>query len=243
MEGCAISCFTVFQTLKCIRDYYNFGAVIGSGRTGTVHVGNDRVRGDIVAIKCGEKSRMSARKLALYRLRNTSLLSLTQSNESLVGVHDIFETITRIYIVSELQSGGCVPVANMDDCIAKRIISNVLHALQALHNEGFAHGEIAERKVLVAGKAQNLEVKLAAIGCAHFVQHSDEFVKDVRDTGELLRRLGARCEYSEERDEVVAIMTAQNPPPIHRLLELPYFGTVTDPRDIKEFHGERLRAK
>ena len=85
---------------------YILGQTLGKGTTGKVKRGRHRKYDLPVALKIIKKSTLEANREAKHRVeREISILKLLQ-HPHIMGVYDIMQTDTHIFIVLELLGGG-----------------------------------------------------------------------------------------------------------------------------------------
>ena len=94
-------------TSRKFEEEYSFGDELGRGAFGTVYTAYDKRFGGAYAVKCMEKhllQRQSSRSLGRVRDEIRALAVLRHPN--IIGMHDVFETDDRLFILMEKADGG-----------------------------------------------------------------------------------------------------------------------------------------
>jgi len=156
------------------RQYHIDARVLGSGHHGSVRKCQDRRTGKRYAVKSIQKSQHSVKPAGLRR--EISLLT-EMRHDGIIGLRDVFEDAEYVHIVTELCEGGelfdqIVERAGdergpgcFDEVSAARILSQILNAVQYLHDRNIVHRDLKPENILFDSK-DGASIKLIDFGLA-----------------------------------------------------------------------------
>lgn len=159
------------------KSNYVFGKTLGAGSFGVVRRARDINTKEDVAIKIVLKKAFKGNEEAFY-----DELSLLQkcNNKNIISFKDWFESKDKFYIVTQLATGGelfdrIIEEGKFTEKNAVRIISQVLSALDYLHNElNIVHRDIKPENLLYVSRDPQSELVLADFGIAKELLTPDE---------------------------------------------------------------------
>ena len=156
---------------RTIESLYDLGGIIGHGGTSLVRAAIRRSTGEMFAAKIIMKHEL----LRERRLLGELLLLRKLKHPNIVSLHDIFETDSEIYLVMEYCAGGelfdrVVEKKTYSERDASEIIFKLLQALEYLHSKGIIHRDVKPENVLLAGKSDDVDVKLSDFGLARILK-------------------------------------------------------------------------
>lgn len=149
-----------------IEDYYLFGENIGSGTFSVVRRGKNKKTGEIVAIKIidkkavGDKTEMIQTEIdILRRVRHPYI----------IGMKEMFETPTTIYLVMEMVTGGelfdkIVERGAYSEKDASKLIREILDAVDYLHQNKVVHRDLKPENLLYSNDDVDADIKIADFG-------------------------------------------------------------------------------
>ena len=185
-------------------DYYETGEVLGEGANGQVLKAKHRITKMEAAVKIINKEGMDEKNE--FRLRREIDVLKIVKHDNLLELYDVFETNDRIYLVTELVSGGTLfnwlekQHFKVSEENARAIVSDLARALQYLHARGIVHRDIKLENVLLTTTGKRIHAKLIDFGLSTFLgpgEHSEEPVGTLKYVSpEVISRL----QYNEKVD-------------------------------------------
>jgi len=154
-----------------IKNFYDVGKEIGKGAFATVHLCTGKADGKQYAVKVIQKkpSQMDSLETEIR------IMSMIQ-HDHVVRLVDLFDTPTHIYMVLELLTGGelfdrIVEIQNYAERDAARIITEILSAVNHLHERDIVHRDLKPENLLLSSKDSN-NVKLADFGLSKWLKET-----------------------------------------------------------------------
>jgi len=153
---------------------YTAGEVLGEGAFGKVRLGIDKSTGEKVAMKYVKViSRERIIPKAVFR-EIEALRQLSDSNKSIVRLHDVFAHETDICLVMEyVESDLSVVISSAQSQIPIRFVKTylymILEAVCYCHNKGLVHRDLKPSNVLINSYGQ---IKLGDFGLARTLQET-----------------------------------------------------------------------
>ena len=158
-----------------VEDIYVLGKILGKGGFSTVRLGTDRLTQQQYAIKMmhirgpHNNDAAAVRRRDLVREEISILMGL--QHENIVPCKEYFEEHNKVYLVTELLSGGELlkAVQSLDDYCesdARRCFFQILEGIKYLHKSGVAHRDIKPANILVAIRQDTSQIKLVDFGLA-----------------------------------------------------------------------------
>eukprot|EP00948_MAST-09A_sp_MAST-9A-sp1_P003813 g3813.t1 len=157
-----------------IESFYTFGDQIGRGAFSKVFASKTKDGKKEYAIKVIEKVDLSQNRQSL--LTEIKVLKMV-NHDNVLGLAEIFETKTTLYIVMELLSGGelfdrILEKGTFSEQDAAKLIKSIIEAISYLHSLGIIHRDIKPENLLYTSKAEDATVKLADFGLSKFLKPS-----------------------------------------------------------------------
>eukprot|EP01108_Squamamoeba_japonica_P000161 TRINITY_DN101_c0_g2_i1.p1 TRINITY_DN101_c0_g2~~TRINITY_DN101_c0_g2_i1.p1 ORF type:complete len:337 (-),score=163.42 TRINITY_DN101_c0_g2_i1:93-1103(-) len=147
-----------------VEDYYDIKGELGRGGMSIVREGIDKASGLRWAVKDIDKSIVD--DLAVLQREIDIMKKLSHPN--VLQLREVFETDTKICLVTELVSGGelfekIVEVGSYTEPDAANIVRQVVEGVAYLHANGVAHRDLKPENLLVGGENED-EIKIADFG-------------------------------------------------------------------------------
>ncbi|GAY46198.1 hypothetical protein CUMW_095140 [Citrus unshiu] len=138
---------------------YRLGRTIGVGTFAKVKLGVDTSNDQYVAIKIIDKRMVLETNLKIQREITTMKLF---HHLSIVRIHEVIGSKTKIYIVMEYVSGGQLSdklsyVKILSEAEARKLFQQLIDAVDYCHNRGVYHRDLKPENLLLDGKG-NLKV-------------------------------------------------------------------------------------
>eukprot|EP01122_Echinamoeba_exundans_P006078 TRINITY_DN163_c0_g2_i2.p1 TRINITY_DN163_c0_g2~~TRINITY_DN163_c0_g2_i2.p1 ORF type:complete len:418 (-),score=101.27 TRINITY_DN163_c0_g2_i2:62-1273(-) len=151
---------------------YELRQVLGTGNFATVVLGIHKENGRQFAIKIIDKKKFAMsnatnRKNAL--LGEVEILS-KMTHPGCIGIEEMFETNTKLYLVLELVTGGelfdrIVEEQYFEEHRARRYFVQMLQAIKYLHDQNIAHRDLKPENILLKSKDDDT-IKISDFGLA-----------------------------------------------------------------------------
>ena len=172
-----------YTTNEKINKNYSIVDIIGEGAFGRVFIGLDKT-GKKYAIKCLLKRNI----LKGDSLFNEIKIGVKVNHPNLLKIKEVYEDITKVYLVMEYCEGGDLfdfitnsPLGKLDDINTIQILTQILDALNYLHNEvKICHRDLKPENCLITINGQKKPIiKLIDFGTAQCLD------KNTRMTGKI----------------------------------------------------------
>lgn len=158
------------------KQKYTFGKTLGAGSFGIVRCARDNRNGDEVAVKIILKKALKGNESMII----DELLLLSELHHPhIVGFFDWFESKDKFYIVTQLATGGelfdrIISKGHFTEHDASMVVSQMLDALQYLHDKDIVHRDLKPENILYLTPADDSNVVLADFGIAKRLQSPSE---------------------------------------------------------------------
>lgn len=112
-------------------------------------------------------------------MHEIGVLLLSQNNNGIVRLHEVYETPTEFILILEMVKGGELQrVLDEEDTVPEkdviRLLRQILKALQFLHSNNIAHLDIKPQNLLLTGPLPDGEVKLCDFGISRLITEGVE---------------------------------------------------------------------
>lgn len=192
------------QQYRWFDDYYETGELLGSGAYGQVLKVKRRDSGRIAAVKIISKEGMDAK--GEVRLRREIDILRVINHENLLKLYDVFETSDRIYIVTEIVTGG--PLFNwlesqnfqVPETTAKALMKDIAKGLAYLHSYGIVHRDIKLENILLDLSGGRIKAKLIDYGLSCFLGPGQKSGESVGTLKYVAPEIISRMNYREKID-------------------------------------------
>jgi len=161
------------QTVPCA---YKTGKTLGQGTYAVVKECVHIETGKYYACKVINKKLMEGRE---HMVRNEIqvLKRISKGHPNIVTLHDYFETLNNLYLVTDLCSGGelfdriCAKGSyyESDACHLVRVITS---AVQYLHEQGIVHRDLKPENLLFRSKDEDADLLIADFGLSRAIDDS-----------------------------------------------------------------------
>ncbi|KAI8882021.1 kinase-like protein [Backusella circina FSU 941] len=165
---------------KIIGDEFQLLEVLGHGAYGCLFLGQSQLDMSYAAVKVLSKTGLNHDQLRLQQLEIDIQTSL--NHHHLLKLHRVIQDNDYIYMVMELCDGGDLfdYVANgepVSESSIKKLFSQILDAVQSMHNNGVYHRDIKLENILLVSDEDedDMNCKVADFGLATRERYSTEF--------------------------------------------------------------------
>ncbi|KAI9216466.1 kinase-like domain-containing protein [Blastocladiella britannica] len=156
-----------------LLERYDFGTKLGRGSFGTVRIVTDKISREIYACKSIQKRAKNGASIEQIA-REVEVMKRIR-HPHVVGLHEVYETPAKLYIIMEYVSGGeLVKKVQHDGGISevncKLIISRLASVVGYLHDHGIVHRDIKPENILLSTQDPNdpFNIKMSDFGLAAF---------------------------------------------------------------------------
>jgi len=192
------------QQYRWFDDCYETGELLGSGAYGQVLKVKSRDSGRIAAVKIISKEVMDAK--GEVRLRREIDILKVINHENLLKLYDVFETNDRIYIVTEIVTGG--PLFSwlesqnfqITEATAKDLTRDVAKGLAYLHSYGIVHRDLKLENILLDLSGGKAKAKLIDYGLSCFLGPGQKSNEPVGTLKYVAPEIISRMHYREKID-------------------------------------------
>jgi len=158
--------FILFENIKI---KYNLGNEIGRGGFSVVYHAEKKKNGEEFAVKKIEKKKVEGDDIKLLRREIQIMKKLDHPN--ILKLFEVYEDDDSFYLVMELVKGKelfdkIVERGMYSESDAANIVSQVVSAVEYLHDSGIAHRDLKPENLLVEGEEEESKVKIADFGFA-----------------------------------------------------------------------------
>lgn len=162
-------------TVQQFLERYEVGSTIGVGGFSVVKKGVDKKSGMHVAIKVVERSRYQRGDESLQR--ETDILKMVD-HPHCIKLHAVCETEKRVFIVTELVSGGelldrVTAQGNYCELDAANLIHQIIDGVAYLHKKGIVHRDLKLENILLLNSNHDAPIKIADFGLSKSLAPND----------------------------------------------------------------------
>jgi len=167
-----------------LEDYYILEGVLGEGSFGTILKGRAK-DGPTFCMKdegnCAEDEEVEAPLRAIktvssdvkpYRFEREVMIQRELDHPNVAKLYEVFKDKIKFYLVLELCTGGelferIVEAGGaFSEGMGARYVTQLLHAVNYLHNHHFVHRDLKPENLLLQNKAEDAPLKVIDFGCA-----------------------------------------------------------------------------
>ena len=190
--------------IPIISKYKFLESKIGQGAFGNIKLGKDE-SGKIYAIKEIKKKKILKGQL----LANEVRIGKKIKHPNILGIKEIYEDMQLISIVMEYCEGGDLfdfitksPEGKLDDKTTIDIITQILDAINYLHNEvKICHRDLKPENCLIKVKnAKKPLIKITDFGTAHFIDKNNRITGKIGTLKYMAPEIFTRPYYDEKVD-------------------------------------------
>lgn len=151
-------------------DRYEVGATVGVGGFAVVKQARDKKSGQPVAVKIVDKARYATGDNSLER----EIMVLRKVNHPhCIKLYDVFITPKKVYIVTELVTGGelldrVTEKGNYTEQHAAALSRQILEGVAYLHQQGIVHRDLKLENMLMLNERDDSPIKIADFGLSKF---------------------------------------------------------------------------
>jgi len=154
-----------------IIDDYKIGAIIGKGAFSKVYEAKDKKTGEKVAVKTIRTQVIRSKLLE----REINIMKTVGSHPNVLKLLAVYEEPNYLHLVMELVQGGelfdrIVAKGEYSEEDAKRIVRQMISAVQHLHATGVAHRDLKPQNILVS---DNDSIKICDFGLSKMYDNGD----------------------------------------------------------------------
>ncbi|XP_028774541.1 calcium-dependent protein kinase 18 [Neltuma alba] len=161
---------------------YSLGKLLGHGQFGYTYVGVDLAKGDRVAVKKIDKSKMILPIAVEDVKREVKILKELTGHENVVQFYNAFEDDSYVYIVMELCEGGEL----LDRILAKKdsrysekdaavVVRQMLKVAAECHLHGLVHRDMKPENFLFKSPRADSPLKATDFGLSDFIKPGKKF--------------------------------------------------------------------
>jgi calcium/calmodulin-dependent protein kinase I len=149
-----------------VHTVYSIGKTLGSGAFSVVKLGTHRITGNTFAVKIIDKRKG---KMSAENLEKELSIFKRVDHPHVVRFQELFETEDKIYIVTELLTGGelldrVINNGNFSEQDAARITLHLAEAIDYLHLQGIVHRDLKPENILLASEDGDAPIKISDFG-------------------------------------------------------------------------------
>jgi len=146
---------------------------LGEGTFAVVRRAVNRSTGEHFAAKIIDKKKFTNKNRRSNPLLNEVEVLTKLKHKAIIGIWDIFETATHLYLVLELVSGGelfdrILNEEKLSEEKARHLFRQMLDAVQYMHKQGIAHRDLKPENILLKTKDSD-EIKISDFGLSRIV--------------------------------------------------------------------------
>jgi len=151
-----------------LEDEYEVGSELGRGGFAVVYAGKSKKTDESVAIKVIEKNCVDVSELQSL-VREIDIMKKVD-HPNVLKLIDIFESDTRVTLVTELVTGGelfykIVERGSYSEADAAGIVRQLVTGVEYLHSKGIAHRDLKPENLLCSdGEGKDMTIKIADFG-------------------------------------------------------------------------------
>jgi len=151
-----------------LEDEYEIGSELGRGGFAVVYAGKSKKTDEAVAIKVIEKNCVDVSELQSL-VREIDIMKKVD-HPNVLKLIDIFESDTRVTLVTELVTGGelfykIVERGSYSEADAAGIVRQLVTGVEYLHSKGIAHRDLKPENLLCSdGEGKDMVIKIADFG-------------------------------------------------------------------------------
>jgi len=151
-----------------LEDEYEVGSELGRGGFAVVYAGKSKKTDEAVAIKVIEKTCVDTSELQSL-VREIDIMKKVD-HPNVLKLIDIFESDTRVTLVTELVTGGelfykIVERGSYSEADAAGIVRQLVTGVEYLHSKGIAHRDLKPENLLCSdGEGKDMVIKIADFG-------------------------------------------------------------------------------
>ncbi|KAG9389509.1 Protein kinase domain [Carpediemonas membranifera] len=155
------------QEIRKRIDKYEVGRTIGSGAFGKVKYGVNTVTGEAVAIKILDRQRLSRANMSAQIKKEIRVLKAL-NHDSIVRLHDVLTSKTKIFLVMELITGGelferLATSGKFSESTGRMFLHQLVSGLDYMHKKGIAHRDLKPENLLLNADG---DLKISDFGLA-----------------------------------------------------------------------------
>jgi calcium-dependent protein kinase len=159
------------------QEYVFLSPPLGKGAFGEVRKAKHNKSGLIRAVKIINKGDLNYHELSVIKDEVAILKSLDHPN--ILRVLEYFEDSERIYIITELCTGGelfdkIIELEQFSEKQAKEVMVQVLNAISYCHSKGVVHRDLKPENILYETKKASSSIKVVDFGLSTFYKRDQE---------------------------------------------------------------------
>ncbi|XP_031563139.1 calcium/calmodulin-dependent protein kinase type 1D-like [Actinia tenebrosa] len=149
-----------------VTNRYDLREVLGSGAFSEVFLAADKKTGKFFAIKCIPKKEIKGKEEAV---ENEIAILKKVSHENIIGLRDIVDNKSHLYLVMDLVQGGelfdrIVEKGSYTEQDASQLIQQILEAADYLHSLGIVHRDLKPENLLYYSADEDSKIMISDFG-------------------------------------------------------------------------------
>jgi len=151
-----------------VKEFYNFGEDLGSGKFGKVKLAYNKNNKNKVAIKSIDKSKLKGTEFEMVKTE-IEIMKFCK-NKNIVRLIDNFEDMENIYLVLEYLAGGNLNfyLSRQQTLLSeekiKILIKQIASGINYLHNFGIVHRDLKPENTMMSDTSDFAQVKIVDFG-------------------------------------------------------------------------------
>lgn len=159
-----------------IDTVYKLTRTLGQGSFATVKLGSNIETKELFAVKIIKRAALKPKDIEV--LKNEISIMHTLSHPHIVGLKEVYDTSTHVYLVMELMKGGelfdrIVQKDRYSEREAKEAMYQIVIAIDHCHSHGIIHRDIKAENLLYSTDDANAVLKLADFGLASIIHDKE----------------------------------------------------------------------
>jgi len=169
----------------CVLNQYGLNfvnvKVIGKGSFAKVYLVKRKTDGVNLAVKTFDKAALLKQDKAKASLISEINIMRRLDHESIIKLHDVYESENHVYLVQEVLHGGelfdrIVKKGQYTERDACTLMTKLLSALAYMHSRGIMHRDIKPENLILKDVENDWNVKIADFGLATFVNPNHDYL-------------------------------------------------------------------
>mmetsp|Transcript_31339 Transcript_31339/g.54395 ORF Transcript_31339/g.54395 Transcript_31339/m.54395 type:complete len:529 (-) Transcript_31339:259-1845(-) len=164
-----INCFRKTSILSGVNDDYEIGDKIGEGNYAVVYRATDNESGNVAAIKCISKEKLSRSSQGPKILVNEIHCMRSLDHPNILRIERVYEEDDKIYLVLEYIEGGdlfakIIAAEKFSERYSAVLARKMLVALAYMHERNIIHRDLKLENIMMTSMEEESDIKIADFG-------------------------------------------------------------------------------